>query len=428
MTRYVGARNNTIYTVSDCLFSSEKYTVVMVPPKLETVPSNDLLQHYVVRNGKVVAKNEKIVAKELRVAFVGNWKMKCGISTYSEHLWPEIAKHIGSFKLFIERNPVPTGSIYEFGDTTLLDDDVVACWERGSSLQELVDEIKKFDPDIVHIQHEFGCFPVASHYLSMMSQLSSYRVITTVHSTFHHKDKTICEAAMKEIIVHLQGAKDLLKHEKGLAADIYVIPHGCTPCSDKTRLWDFYHSRATFVQSGFGFRYKHFEDSIKAASLLKSKYKDVFFTALFSESQQNMQVHQVYYDELVSLVEQLGIRENVAIIRGFQSDQSMDSFLRTNKAAVFPYGLEPGHEMFGASGAARQAMTSNIPVITSCIPHFSDVASIKADSPDAIARELDRLFSDGVAVKSQLARQEQFLLDNSWEKVARMHVDVFERK
>jgi glycosyltransferase involved in cell wall biosynthesis len=125
------------------------------------------------------------------------------------------------------------------------------------------------------------------------------------------------------------------------------------------------------------------------------------------------------------LVETLNIAENVAIIRGYQSDISIDAYLRTNKVAVFPYGSEAGHEVWGSSGAARLAMSRGIPVISSSIPHFRDLPTIKADTPEDIAKELDHLFFNTKAQQDQIDKQLKFIEENSWEKVAKKMLDIF---
>lgn len=181
------------------------------------------------------------------------------------------------------------------------------------------------------------------------------------------------------------------------------------------------------MSSGFGFRYKSIETSILATAILKDKFPDVFFTCLFSESPQNNGEHQLYFNELTALVEKLGVQQNVALIRGFQSDETLDAYFRTNKVAVFPYASQKNHEVYGASGAARLAMSTNMPVITSRINHFSDVESIKADGPEEMARELETLFTDSEAVKKQLTRQEAYVAETSWEKVALKFVEILTR-
>lgn len=427
MARFVGVKNNHIYVVSDKSFHHDGLQVLEVPEELSGVSAADLIVNCRVKNDIIKCKSFKKPANQMKIALVGNWKMRCGIATYSENLWSEVVKHVGHFKLFIEKNELSTGDIHQIGDQIISDDKVAVCWKRGESLQHLIKELKNYDPDIVLIQHEFGLFPNARHWLSLMTRLSSFRTIVIMHSVFpNHQDKIIYEAAMPEIVVHLDGAKNNLENEKNINAKVHVVPHGCYSIVNQNRLWDNYKSLHTFIQQGFGFKYKNFEGSIRAVALLKSKYPDIFFTALFSESPYNKVPHQMYYNDLMELVDKLDIRENVAIIRGFQSDNTIDTYLRSNQVAVFPYMSVPGHEVFGASGAARLAMASGIPIITSTIPHFSDLPTIKADTPEQIAEELDKLFSNEDAKKLQVKTQNQFIGDNSWENIAKQFISIFE--
>ena len=424
--RFVGVRNGSICMVSSSpLQPAEGLDVVEIPIEFQDLPMVQLITDFRIVHGKLRQRRRNLPPKKMKLAFVGNWKMRCGIATYSENLLPEVAKHFGDFKLFIEKNDEPTGPVNVIGDVAIPPDKVQTCWKRGESLQDLAAAIKEYDPDVVWIQHEFGIWPNAAYWLSLMSQLSDYRVLVTMHSVFHHRDKTIVEAAMPEIIVHLDGARRVLQREKGIVSPVHLVPHGCAPVTDTDRLWNFYKSDHTFMQFGFGFRYKGWEKSIRAAAILKEKYPDVFFTGLYSESPFNMTDHQVYYDELMRLVTELGLVDNVAIIRGYQSDASLDSYMRTNQVVVFPYVSHPAHEVFGVSGAARLAMSKMAPVITTNVNHFSDVPTIKADEPDEIADALDRMFSNSLARKQQVDRQIEYLQENTWEKVALQHVRIF---
>jgi glycosyltransferase involved in cell wall biosynthesis len=425
MARFAGIKNNQVCVLSDTTFAHADFQVIELPTNLQALSLQELIANYKVRCNQLVPKRNQSTASNLKVAFVGNWKMQCGISTYGECLWPQVAKRVGDFKLFIERNENPTSPFNQLGEQTLSDQQITQCWMRGNPLQELASQIKEYDPDIVWINHEFGLFPNARYWLSLLTQLSEYRIIITMHSIFpSHLDKTICEAAMPEIVCHLAEGQTALRN-KGVSAKTHLIPHGCYPYS-KDRLWNLYKSERTFMQVGFGFRYKQFEHCIRATALLKDKYPDVFFTALFSESPYAQSEHQLYYNDLMQLVNELKVQEQVAIIRGFQSDQVVDSYFRTNQVAVFPYGSKSGFEVFGASGAARLAMAANMPVISSSIPHFSDLPTIKADTPEQIAAALDTLFSNPASKNAQIEKQIKHIEANSWEKIAQQYLAVFE--
>lgn len=428
MPRFVGTRNDRIHLVSSVGFeASPGDAVVMVPEQYADVPAEELVTGFRIKRGRLVPKHRAVPIREQRLAFVGNWKMRCGISTYAENLWPAVAAHVEDFMLFVEHNDVPTGPNNVIGDAVIEPDRVVACWRRGEPLNHLVAELEAYDPDVIWIQHEFGLWPDARHWLSMVSRLSdAHRIVVTMHSVFHHRDKTVIEAAMPEIVVHLDGAKRVLQEEKGIKVPVHVIPHGCSPIVDHDRLWNVYKSSHTLVQFGFGFEYKGWEQSIMTTAILKRDFPDVFFTGLFSESPFNRAAHQVYYDKLMALVSDLGVQDNVALVRGFQSDQALDSYLRTNRVALFPYVSDPVHEVFGASGAARFAMSCAVPVVTSAVNHFSDLPTVKADGPEAMATEIKRLFNNDLAWKKQVDAQLVYLTDNSWANVALRYVDLFE--
>lgn len=426
MAKFVGVQNNEIKIISDHEISHSNMEIIELSEELQQLSSHQLITNFKLRNGNICSKFSKKPIEKIKLALVGNWKMKCGIATYAENLWSEIIDYTGDFKMFIEKHDSYVGPLNIVGGKEIPADKVVPCWQRGQSLQQLISEIKAYDPDVIWIQHEFGLWPNAGYWLAMMTQLSEYRIVVTMHSIFHHKDKTICEAAMPEIVSHLDGGYDVLKKEKQIPGKVHVIPHGCFPCTNKEKLWNFYHSNYTFMQFGFGFRYKGWENSIRATAILKEKYFQVFFTGLFSESDYNAAEHKLYYDELISLTNKLGVQENIALLRGFQSDATLDAYMRTNQATLFPYISHPAHEVYGASGAARIAMSKAVPVITSSVNHFSDLPTIKADTPEEIAAALEKLFLSSDEQKKQIDKQIAYINENTWEKVAFKYINLFE--
>ena len=99
------------------------------------IPHKELIDSFEVRRGEVLPKSLKS-HKELRVAFVGVWKIHCGISTFSEWLWGEMAGMVGEYKIFAE---VPLD-----GRALPEDTHVTRCWRRGSPLTELIKELKAY--------------------------------------------------------------------------------------------------------------------------------------------------------------------------------------------------------------------------------------------------------------------------------------------
>jgi hypothetical protein len=421
MSKFIGVKNGRIQVVSDNKFINSDLDVIELPQHLADVPVDKLISEYTVKNNKVFSFNERRDIKDIKIAFVSNYAQECGLSTYFENLYKNLLPYIGNHKVFAEIN------VHSRNIELVASDNIQYCWKRGESTDILIDSIKEYDPDIIIFNHEFGLFPNARRWLSMMTELSNYKIITTMHSVFpYHFDKTIVEASMRNIIVHSEETKEALL-SKGVSGNIYVIPHGCYLDNNKEKLWNFYRSDATFMQVGFGFKYKAFEECIKATSILKKKYSDVFFTALFSESPYALPEHENYFYYLKSLIKELDVVDNVGIIRGFQTEKAIDSFLRMNKVAVFPYKSSGEHLVYGASGAARLAMSKNIPVITSNIPHFRDLPTIKANNVDELSIELDKLFANKNSILEQLNKQNIFIEENSWNITAQRYVDLLEK-
>lgn len=411
---YIGYKGKQITFVSDT--QGEGYGCqVLKWDAPEGLSATDIIQDYEVWRGKVVEKSEPKPIQQLRIAFVGVWKIQCGISTYAEELFPRMGAQVKDWKIFAEHS-----------DTAVIEEGVERCWTRGEPLTELIANINAFDPDVVYIEHEFGIFPNARHWLSFMAQMQKYKVFVKQHSIFYHKDKLICESAVPNIIVHSNIGKRVLE-EKGVSSNISVIKHGCFPCENEKRHWNMYHSEHTLVQFGFGFEYKGWEVALEAISILKKKFPKIFFTGLFSESKFNKLFHTNYYNRLAALIKELDIDEHVALIRGYQTDEALDAYLRTNQVAIFPYVLNGEHTVYGATGAARLAMAAGTPTITSFVPQFDDIEGVCPRPKDAIelAQEIERFFSSKEIRDEQIKRQNQFLIDNSWDAVTQQHLELF---
>ena len=370
-----------------------------------------VIEKFKVVHGKLVKKTKKKQASEMKAAFVGVYKTECGIATYSEWLWFEMAKHFKETKIFCEYDsPESPGAI--------------RCWSRGKAIAHLIDELEEYDPDIIYIQHEFGIFPNAAKWLSLLSRLSHKPIVVTFHSTFEHQDKTVCEAAVPNLIVHTYEAKRCLQG-KGVNGKIFVIPHGSHEPDSQEKLWNIYRTTKTLIQYGFLFRYKNFEESLRVVAELKKKHPDVFFTGLLSEAKGAKAESDFLFNKLQAIVKELGIEDNVGFVRKFQSEASLESYLRTSSVAIFPYFSPLEHRVYASSGAARLAMKYGIPCVVSKMNHFSDLEGVcpRAGSTVEYAQIIESLFDKKQAI-AQVKRQNEFLKKTSWKKVAEQYVQV----
>ena len=148
---------------------------------------------------------------------------------------------------------------------------------------------------------------------------------------------------------------------------------------------------------------------------------------MFSESHLNRDLHQNYFDSLMSLVRELGLEENVGFIRGFVPEDLLLKVMMMNRTALFPYIDNGVHTVMGCSGAARTALTARIPVIVTNVPLFDDLEGIcpRCKSIDEIVESISNFWSDKTAYETQVKKQNQFLLNNSWDTVAKQMLELF---
>lgn len=379
-----------------------------------------------------IQENQRAVGKKialgtrnglLRVALICNWGDKCGIATYTNHLVCPLRKRV-NLRIFAEEIITPNPA----QDET---DGVVRCWKRGTSMAACIQKVLEWQPDIVFIQHEFGIFPKATHFLKMLELLENVPYVMTMHSVYEHLDKTICTAYIKNMIVHSEDAKQSL-YRNGHLNNVNVILHGCVQYPDISELWNIFQNDYAIIQFGFGFNYKGVDVAIDAIHHLKQsseKFKDIFYCYMCTESPHTRAIQQDYYNYLSEKVNSLGLQENVVIVRGFLSEKHISNFLRTAKLAIFPYKNDLTNVVYGASGAIRNAMANGIPIIASDCHLFDDVDGIvpRITSHIDLAEEIDHVFSSQEYRKSLVDRNLAFVRDHNWEATADQHLDVFRK-
>jgi len=355
--------------------------------------------------------------KDLKIAFICNWDAPCGISTYSKFLIDAIKPKVKQIHIFSE--------IQDKSDTQ----DVTYCWERGKPLQPMIKKIKDWQPDFIIIQHEFGIFPKATYFLQLLQGINDIPYAITMHSVYEHLDKTICTAAIKNIIVHSQEAKDAL-FKKGHNGNVFVIPHGCTKITNNSELWNIFQTPYCIVQFGFGFYYKGVDKALDAIGYLKKtdpKFKDIFYCYLCSENEHTNNIHAQYYNYLLDKIDHLDIKDNVAIIKKFQTEETITNYLRTAKLALFPYVSDPKNVVYGASGAIRIAMACQIPIIASNSKMFDDLEGVVPRPSDylEIAKEIDEIFSNDKYRNKIIENVKNHIENNSWDIIADKYLTIY---
>lgn len=358
--------------------------------------------------------------ERIRLAYICNWGQKCGISTYSKYVRDALKFKVDHLKVFSEH--AQKGATED-------SDYIQYCWRRGEPLNNLIDQLKNYNPDVILIQHEWGIFPNPAYFMGFIMALKQLNipVVVVLHSIYKHLDKQLPLSVIDNVIVHSNEAKFTLIHT-GYSGNVTVIPHGCPAINTQAPVYNIFKNPYLLFGYGFGFKYKGVEMAIEAIKFLKdtdSRYKDILYIYACSESENNKGIHDNYYNLLSEKVKAMGLETNVLLVKGFLEPTMLDIYLRTVKMALFTYVTEPSG-VYGASGAIKIAMSYNLPVIASQSHLFDDIAGYvpRAANYKDLADNIDKLFIDRATRDKQINKQREYIKFNSWDKVTDRYVDV----
>ena len=367
-----------------------------------------------------------------KIAYISVYGIPCGISTYNEELIPHLKGC--EVKIFAE---YAHGNQHEHlpGDPRNL----IRCWDRHDKRKShLIKLIEDYNPDVIHIGHEYGLFPKGYYFTSLLTKLKRMGkpIVVTLHSVYDHIDKVVQEACIPEIICHTKEAKATLE-AKGIDTHrIHVIPHGnevpfnlAGEIELMPDLWNTWQASHTIFQPGFLFAYKGHKRMLEVVARLKETLPDVHYVIQASESPNNMAEHNELHDQLVSEIQRLDIADHVTINRGFVSKQVLLAFIRTSTCCVLPYCNHKDHDVRATSGIARLILTTQTPLVTSNVHLFDDLNKVasKAIDDESLYQLTLTALTDWKVKRDQIMARTEFLKNKSWTSVAEKTVDLYKQ-
>jgi glycosyltransferase involved in cell wall biosynthesis len=364
---------------------------------------------------------------------ISDYNVNCGIATYTKYLCDEMKLLVSNLVILAEDITEHVGSTFE--DEPY----VIRCWDRRSTdFSRLYQEVERINPDLIVIQHEFGLFHKMDAWNCLLSQLSRWRTVVTFHTVLEHRvpdlnaqldyrTRFMAEAPCREIIVHTPRARDTLR-DRGYSGRVHYIPHGCFKPQRVDKLpvtkYDMFSSYSIF-QYGFGGSHKGWEFAIETVEHLIEKYPDVIYVGLFNVP--IFERNDTYFRKLLDLVKAKGLERNVALHRGFQSEEMLRNFIRSCKVALFPYQVPSRNWCsWGASGAIQMPISLGIPMVLSQFPAFIEYAGRIpiVTKPQEAADIIDKIFSDEGYAKQLSEAVFSISEERSWDKAAKWYLST----
>jgi len=326
------------------------------------------------------------LGEKVKVALVTPWgSARCGIRSYSQFLANELAR-------MVELWVVPH---YRYA----LPDRRYAMW--------LADRVNKLNPDIVHIQFDWGFWNPydPSVFLDFLRLLKGRKVIT-LHATGFPVDKAVSDL-VDAVIVHNRYMFNVFQGNKDKC---FIIPHGCKAIDipkDKARR-RLGVLPNTYLIGVFGFidwRKGH-DIALEAYSRLKD-VEMVFVGGWHSDS------GNPYMSDIIAKARRLGVR-----VTGYVSDKEFELWL-----SAVDVVLQPSRAA-SESGVISYALGSGKAIVASDHPAFTDKPIIRFRSVDELVGIIEWL-RDHKARGELEAKAKEYGKAFSWEKVAQLHHHLY---
>ena len=307
-----------------------------------------------------------------KIGWLTTWNSRCGIAAYSEHL----IKHFSEEIVIL----APINECFVNTDDT----NVRRCWSLDNKESQSFSDVyqiilrERFTSLVVQFNYGFFNFKELEN-LILFCHKKNIRLIMIMHSTIDplsnlFKNLKTLSKALKNcdrILVHTPKDLNRLKNIS-LETNVALFPHGLVdfnppkqePISQEKKRLNF--TVATF---GYCLPNKGFPELIQAVRKLSDEnipIKLKMITALYDES------FQWFYEDLISLVEQLDLSDLVEINTDYLPEEETLLTLSNSDLIVFPY--QNTNE--SSSAAVRQGIASGTPVAVTPLHIFDDVLKV----------------------------------------------------
>ena len=352
--------------------------------------------------------------KKPRLALISTWNQRCGIATYSAELHPYLQR---DFDIRI---------ISEISHETVRQDEdfVSRGWRKGSeSLAALADSVIDGEFEAVLIQHHPAHFNwnELAYLIDCVVQggRGRIKVFCQLHSTAaqsHAIEAARLSLARADVIfAHTISDVETLG---AIAADtrVAVVPHGIPKPSLPSALID--RSPDVFHVGSFGFCMPHkgIVNHIRCLAIVKERIPGLKATLLHSVNDDEKTVRHAL--EVYELIKRLSLDKVIEIDFRFLEKNDVVNRLQACDLIVLPYEKN----MESASGAIRDVLGINVPILTTAISTFSDVSDVvfqaETNHPFELAHEIMKLHADQAYRLSKREAQIAHTESNSWENAA----------
>ena len=386
---------------------------------------------------KLSTKPEIRKSTEEYIAFLGTYTPReCGIATFTKDL-------ITSIDLLDEFAPARVIAVNE-KDTIYYYDGRVKRQIRQDVEEDYVQAANYVDSsriNVVNVQHEFGIYggEWGEYIISFLKNVHK-PVVTTLH-TVQPDLEPKGQSVLKEIIsysnavvVMAKAAKNILKEYNIPSRKINVVQHGCPdiPFVNSESVKPSLGLKGKTILSTFGLinRGKGIEYVIQALPSLVEKHPEILYL-IIGETHPEVRKNEgeTYRLNLISLIEQLGLKNNVRFHNRFLTKRELIKYLQATDIYITPY-IGPNQI---SSGTLVYALGAGKAIVSTPYLHAKEVLSqgrglfCEFKNPDSISKEVKKLLENDKLRKNMEEKAYRYSRSFTWPKVAQKYKDILKQ-
>ena len=358
---------------------------------------------------------------------------ECGIANFTKDLIDAIDELDGPKPSIIAINE--KGAIYNYDRRVKWDIDR----DNAEDYVQAAKYVNSSNIQLLIIQHEFGLFggDYGEHIKFFLENVKK-PVIITLHTMQPNFDQKAIEVLKyivgrsESIIVIAHAAIDMLKHQGISYKKCVVIPHGCPRVDFKKgkTMKSLLGLDGRLVASTFGLisRGKGIEYAIQALpEVIKKEPRIIYLIIGETHPEVRKNEGEKYRNELMSLVNELGLEEHVRFTNRFISKRELIKLLQATDIYITPY-ISPNQI---SSGTLIYALGAGKAVISTPYYHAKEVLAngrgilCKFEDSASIAEGIIRLLDENFRSEMQ-KRAYQYSRRFLWTNVAQKYIKLVE--
>lgn len=375
----------------------------------------------------------------MKIAWMSSWSPRhCGIATYSEELISALQKAENDIHVICHPDGGRPGEqkVYPVMNTD------EPGWDEA-----VYDTFQKINPDVVHIQHEYGLYQTSGDHSSGLFRLlfrlnvqGKYPAVVTYHSVYTRLNPMmrlymdIMQRFVQAGIVHAEYQWMNLHANLGRVVDnVYIIPHGAAAgvsISQKEAKQKLgLEGRRVVGMLGWFTHTKGFDSVLEIWDDLSSDLGEDTSLVLAGDARLGDPNQIKYKEKLLSLVENCVHKDRIKIELGSFTPEEYNNIMASFDLIVMPYTFS------SQSGNLAHSFALGVPAIVSGLEGLKAEAEASGAAvavPPGDREELKRailmIMGNESLRKTYAQRAKSYVKGKiSWSITAKKHMQVYKK-